>query len=129
MAKTITIKDGTGSANLMNGTYNVTSNTTGYSNESIDPKTLTVVDGTNNYELKISATGTLTLHVTESGEASGIPVVGAKFIRCDKNGTTYGNEITTNEQGNAIFTNVPFDSTTQVLVYYKQTASDGNHIR
>lgn len=123
----ITITDGVGSAQVLDGNYSVTANVDGYNNSSISPNSLEIVQGTNNYELKISADGTLTLHVSETGEASGKAVVGAKFIRCDSNGTTYGNEIQSDESGNAVFNNVPYGTTGAVKIYYKQTSSDGEH--
>ncbi|MBO4600683.1 MAG: hypothetical protein J5634_00380 [Bacilli bacterium] len=127
MNKQVIITNGVGTADLINGTYTVTSNTIGYDNTSINPSSLTVVDGTNSYNLTISATGTLTLHVTEDGTSSGTPVVGATFVRTDSGGTTYGSTITTDSNGDAVFDNVPFASTDAPLIYYKQTASDGDH--
>ena len=127
MAKTIVITNGTGSSNLINDTYAVTSDVLGYDNTSIDPSSVEVVKGTNTYSFTISATGTLTLHVTEDGTASGTPIVGATFIRTDSSGNEYGSAITTNQTGDAIFNNVPFDSTNAPTIYFKQTASDGNH--
>ena len=127
MAKTININNGTGSGELINGTYSVTAEVTGYDNTSIDPSSLTVVAGTNSYAFTISATGTLTLHVTEDGTSTGIPIVGATFYRTDSTGTEYGTVITTDSNGDAVFNNVPYDATSAPTIYYKQTASDGDH--
>ena len=127
MAKTVTITNGTGTAELINDTYSVTANVTGYDNTSINPNSLTVVSGTNNYAFSISATGTLTLHVTEDGTTTGTPIVGATFVRTDSAGTEYGSPITTDSNGDAVFNNMPFDATNAPTIYYKQTASDGNH--
>lgn len=127
MAKTVTITNGSGTANLINDTYTVTAESTGYNNLSIDPSSVTIENGTNSYAFTISATGTLTLHVTEEGTVGGTPIVGATFVRTDSVGTQYGNEITTDSSGNAIFNNVPFAQTDAPVIYYKQTASDGNH--
>ena len=127
MAKTITITNGTGTAELINDSYTVTSNTTGYDNTSILPSTVDITEGTNTYAFTISATGTLTLHVTEDGTSTGTPIVGATFIRTDATGNEYGSVITTDSNGDAIFNNVPFDATNAPTIYYKQTASDGNH--
>lgn len=123
----ITITNGEGSANVLNDSYSVESNVTGYLNTSIDPKTIEVVEGTNEYQLSISADGAFTLHVTETGETSGTPIVGAKFARCDSAGVTYGNEITTNENGEAVFQNVPYDANNAPTIYYKQISGDGTH--
>lgn len=123
----VIITNGVGSSNVLNGEYSITSNTTGYNNLSIDPSTLNVVEGTNEYELKIEAEGALTLHVTETGESTGTAVIGAKFIRCDSEGNTYGTEIETDSVGNAVFNNVPYDASNAPTIYYKQTSSDGEH--
>ena len=127
MAKDIIINNGTGSASIINGNYDVTANVTGYDNSSISPSNIQVTAGTNIYALTIAATGTLTLHVTEDGTASGTPIVGATFVRTDSEGNEYGSTITTNQEGNAVMSNVPFDTTTAPTIYYKQTASDQEH--
>ena len=127
MAKVITITNGTGTEKLINDTYAVTAEVTGYDNTSIDPSTLNVVEGTDSYAFTIAATGTLTLHVTGDGTSTGTPIVGATFIRTDSQGTEYGESITTDDTGNAVFNNVPFAETGAPLIYFKQTASDGDH--
>lgn len=127
MAKIIDITNGTGSSDLINGTYTVTSSVTGYDNTTINPSTITVDESTNEYSFTISATGTLTLHVTEDGTSTGTPIVGATFIRTDSLGNEYGNVITTDATGNAIFNNVPYADANAPIIYFKQTASDGDH--
>lgn len=127
MAKVVSITNGTGTAELINDTYTVTADVTGYDNNSIDPSTLNVVEGTDTYAFTISASGTLTLHVTDDGTTTGNPIVGATFIRTDSTGTEYGTIITTDASGNAVFNNVPFAETGAPTIYYKQTASDGDH--
>ena len=127
MAKSVTITNGTGTVDLINDTYTTTAEVTGYDNTSIDPSSITVDASTNTYAFTISATGTLTLHVTEDGTPTGTPIVGATFIRTDQAGTEYGTQITTDTNGDAVFNNVPYDSTNAPLIYYKQTASDGDH--
>ena len=127
MSKTVNITNGTGTAELINGTYSVTADVVGYDNSSINPASVSVVDGTNSYAFTIAATGTLTLHVTDDGTASGNPIVGAVFYRTDSAGTEYGTAITTDSNGDAVFNNVPFAASNAPTIYYKQTASDGNH--
>lgn len=127
MAKTITITNGSGSANVINGSYSVEAAVTGYNNASINPNSISVVEGTNTYAFTISATGTLTLHVTEDGTSSGTPVVGATFIRTDASGNEYGSAVTSDSNGDAVFNNMPYDSTNAPTIYFKQTASDGEH--
>lgn len=127
MAYNINIVNGEGSERILNGNYTVTSNTPGYDNSSINPSTVNVVEGTNEYTFKISANGTLTLHVTEDGTSGGTSIVGATFKRTDSTGTEYGNVITTDASGNAIFEHVPYDATNAPKIYYKQLTSDGSH--
>ena len=127
MEKIINITNGTGSESLINGNYTVTASAVGYNNCSIDPSSVNVVDGTNTYAFTIAATGTLTLHVTDDGTSTGNPIVGATFKRTDSTGTEYGNVITTDSNGDAIFNNVPFASSGAPLIYYKQLTSDGDH--
>ena len=127
MAKSVIITNGTGTSNLINDTYSVTASVTGYDNTSIDPTSISVVEGTNTYAFTISATGTLTLHVSEDGTSTGTPIVGATFVRTDSSGTEYGSPITSDSNGDAVFNNMPFDSTNAPTIYFKQTASDGDH--
>ena len=127
MAKIITITNGTGTGELINDTYTVTADVSGYNNTSIDPNSLNVVEGTDSYAFTIAATGTLTLHVTEEGTQAGTPIVGATFVRTDASGNEYGSTITTDTNGDAVFNNVPFADTNAPIIYFKQTASDGDH--
>ena len=127
MAKTITITNGEGTGAILNGNYSVGALVNGYDNSSINPSSVNIVAGTNSYAFTISANGTLTLHVSEDGTQSGTPIIGATFVRLDSNGQEYGNQITTNSEGNAIFENVPFASENAPIIYFKQTASDSEH--
>ena len=123
----ITITNGTGTESVLNDTYNVTANVIGYDNQTLTPTTVSVVEGTDTYNFKIGATGTLTIHVTEEGTTTSNPIVGAQFQRTDSTGTVYGPVITTDASGNAIFQNVPYSPTSAPIIYYKQISSDGNH--
>ena len=127
MAKTVTITDGVGTTELINGSFNITADVPGYDNSAIMPSQITVNASTNTYAFTISATGALTLHVTDDGTSTGNPIVGATFIRTDETGAEYGTSITTDTNGDAIFNNVPFDATAAPIIYYKQTSSDGDH--
>ncbi len=128
MSYTITIINGTGDDQILNGDYTVTASAVGYDNNSIQPNTITVIEGTDTYGFTIGATGTLTLHVTEDGLETGIPVVGATFRRTDAGGVElYGMVITSDEFGDAVFPNVPFADTGAPTVYYLQIDSDGEH--
>ena len=127
MAKIINITNGTGTGELINDTYTVTANVVGYDNTSITPSTLDVVEGTNSYQLSIASTGTLTLHVTDDGTSTGNPIVGATFYRTDSIGTEYGSILTSDTNGDVVFDNVPYAETGAPTIYFKQTASDGDH--
>lgn len=127
MAKIINIVGGTGSSELINGSYTVSAEVTGYDNASLNPQNVDITAESNEYSFTIAANGTLTLHVSEDGTAAGTPIVGATFIRTDATGNEYGEVITTNDEGNAVFNNVPYDTTNAPIIYFKQTASDGNH--
>ena len=121
---TVSIINGSGSIELTNGTYNATAVVNGYNANTLNPKNVTIVDNTDTYYFTISADGVLTLHVVDN---DGIDVVGARFIRTDSTGTVQGLEVTTNQNGNATFENVPFSNTSGLPIYYKQVASDGGH--
>ena len=127
MAKIVTITNGSGTSELINGTYTVEASVTGYDNTTINPSSLNVEAGTNTYAFTVGATGTLTLHVTDDGTTTGNPIVGATFVRTDSTGTSYGSAITTDSNGDAVFNNVPFAQTSAPTIYYQQTASDGEH--
>lgn len=123
----IRVVNGSGTKRLPNGEYNVTSNIPGYIDATLNPPKITIENNVKTYYFTVSAGGTLTLHVTDTGTDSGVPIIGAEFYRCDQEGITYGPAIITNDQGNAIFQNVPYDQTNAPEIYYIQTASDGEH--
>ena len=123
----IPINNGTGSQSVANGNYNVTVTSVGYDVSTLNPSTINVVEGTNDYSFTVGATGTLTIHVSDDGTATGNPIVGAVLYRTDSDGTTYGDPITTDCNGNAVFENVPYAATNAPTIYFKQTESDGSH--
>lgn len=127
MAHNIPITNGKGSLELVDGNYNVASIVPGYDDSTIDPVTIEVTEGVDEYSFTISATGTLVLHVSDDGTEIGVPIENATFSRCDSEGTPYGDPITSDVDGNATFNNVPFAEENAPVVYYKQTASDGEH--
>ena len=125
---TIPITNGKGSIELVNGVYNATAVVGGYDASTLDPKQITIIEGTNDYAFTISAKGVLTLHVTDSGDkVTGVQIIGAKFVRTDSTGTINGVEAVTDSDGNAIFRNVPFAPSGSTEIYYKQITSDGGH--
>ena len=127
MGKIINITNGVGEEELINGSYTVSSDVVGYDNTSINPSSVTLSEGVNTYNFTIAASGTLTLHVSEDGTSTGTPIVGAVFVRTDSTGQEYGDSITTDSNGDAVFSNVLFAETGAPVIYFKQTASDGDH--
>lgn len=124
----VQITNGKGSKEMVNGNYTVTSSIIGYDNSTINPNIQEITEGVDNYSFTVAATGTLTLHVSDDGTEIGIPIVGATFYRCDADGNQYGDAIISNDDGNVIFNNVPFDVDGNPLtIFFKQTASDGDH--
>jgi len=123
----VPITNGKGSLALVDATYTVTSTTVGYDDTTITPTSQEIVAGTESYSFTIAAAGTLTLHASDDGTEAGVPIVGATFMRCDAEGNTYGTAVTSDASGNAVFSNVPFAAESAPTIYYKQTASDGNH--
>lgn len=127
MEHLIPITNGRGTKEIVKGNYSVVAEVTGYNNDSINPSSIEIQDDIEEYHLTIAATGTLTLHVSDDGTEIGIPIVGATFIRCDAEGNTYGEEIVSNDDGEAVFNAVPFHADSAPEIYFKQTASDGEH--
>ena len=125
---TIPITNGKGSIELVTGTYNATAVAGGYDPSALSPSSITIIDETDTYAFTISAKGTLTLHVTDTGDPdTGVQIIGAKFVRTDSTGTINGPEISTNDDGNAVFNNVPFAASGSNKIYYKQISGDGGH--
>lgn len=127
MAKyTVNIENGVGTKNVVAGTYNVDAVVNGYDSSTLTPTSIDVTDSEGTFNFEIGATGTLTLKVTDKNDGTGTPIVGATFVRCDSEGTTYGDPVTSNEQGEAVLNYIPYGELAPV-VYFKQTASDGAH--
>ena len=124
---TINITNGVGEESILNGNYTVGANVNGYDNTTINPSSINVEEGTNTYSFTIAADGILTIHVTEDGTSTGVPVVGATFIRTDASGAEYGSAVTTDSNGDALLSNVPYAQENAPVIYFKQTASDGAH--
>lgn len=124
----VSITNGSGSSEILNGTYSITSNIKGYDNTTIDPKSVTFDVSTNTLELTIDGSATLTLHVSEDGTSSGTAVSGATFQRCNEDGSiSYGSPVTSDLTGNAVLEHLPYDIQDGMTIYYKQINSDGQH--
>lgn len=123
----VQITNGKGTIHLTDGTYKATALAEGYDVTTLEPKEVLIEQDKDTYAFTISATGTLTIHVTDAGEQSGSPVSGAKFIRTTNTGTSLGIEAISGQDGNAIFNNVPFSESGNIKIYYRQITSDGEH--
>ena len=125
---TIPITNGKGSIELVTGKYKATAVVEGYDVSTLNPTSVDIIDSTDTYAFTISAKGTLTLHVTDTGNPdTGVQIVGAKFVRTDNVGNVIGSEIVTNQDGNAVFNTVPFSASGNITIYYKQISGDGGH--
>ncbi len=121
----LTFTNGTVESPIMDGSYTSTTNSTGYDETT---GTVNVIDGTNSYTVTAAASGTLTLHVTDTGTAGGTAITTASFYRTDSTGVAhYGDVHSPNGSGNVVFANVPYAAASAPDIYIIQTASDGYH--
>ncbi len=124
----VTITNGNGSQVMQAGTYDVTATAVGYDTSTLTPKTFTATGDPATQAFTISANGTLTLTVNDTGAAGGTPVTGGTFVMTDETGAAeYGQPVTVDGSGNAVFDNVPYGTAGQPFtLYFKQlTAADG----
>ncbi len=128
---TVTITNGTGSQAMQRGAYAVTAEANGYDPSTLNPQTYTATDSENTQAFTLSANGTLTFVVNDTGAAGGTPITGGTIVMTDATGTTeYGQPVTIDAGGNAVFENVPYGTTTEPFqLYFKQlTTADGYNI-
>ncbi len=125
----VTITNGNGSQAMQKGTYNVTATANGYDVSTLTPSTFTATESAGSESFTLSANGTLTFNVNETGAAGGTPVTGGTIIMTDATGTTeYGTAVTISATGEAVFDNVPYGATgTPFQLYFKQLTTDDNH--
>ncbi len=127
----VTITNGNGSQAMQRGTYNVTATANGYDASTLSPNTFTATDATGSQAFTLSANGTLTFNVNDTGAAGGAPITSGTLVMTDATGTTeYGQAVTIGADGNAVFANVPYGTTGEpVQLYFKQlTTADGYNV-
>lgn len=124
----VTITNGQGSQSMKNGTYDVTAvSAPGYDLTTLSPTTFTATGEGATGTFTLSASGTLTINVNETGAQGGTPITSGSIIMTNQDGTEqYGQAVTISSSGDAIFSNVPFISTGFPL-YFKQLSTDENH--
>ena len=126
----VTITNGTGTQNMKAGTYNViATSANGYDVTTLSPTTFTASTTAGSGAFTLSATGTLTFIVNETGASGGTPITSGTIVMTDAGGNTqYGSAVTINTNGEAVFNNVPYGSTeTPFTLYFKQLSTDDNH--
>lgn len=126
----VTITNGTGSQNMKAGTYSVSAvDAFGYDATTLAPTTYTASQSAGSGAFTLSATGTLTLIVNETGASGGTPITAGSIVMTDSTGNTqYGTAVTINASGEAVFNNVPYGtSETPFTLYFKQLSTDDGH--
>ncbi len=125
----VTITNGNGSEAMQKGTYTVTATANGYDTSTLTPTTYTATETAGSQSFTLSANGTLTFNVNETGAAGGTPITSGSIIMTDATGTEeYGQAITIDASGNAVFANVPYgDASTPFNLYFKQLSTDEAH--
>lgn len=126
----VTITNGTGSQRMQIGTYDVTATASGYDVSTLTPKTFTATDAAQTQAFTLTADGTLTFIVNDTGAAGGTPITSGTIVMTDETGTTeYGSPVTIGADGSAVFNNVPYGTAGEPFtLYFKQltTADDYN---
>ncbi len=125
----VTITNGSGSQAMQSGTYNVTATASGYDASTLSPTTFTATANAGTGAFTLSANGTLTFNVNETGAAGGTPITSGSLIMTNATGTEdYGQAVTIGTDGNAVFANVPYgDAGTPFTLYFRQLSSDDDH--
>ena len=126
----VTIINGNGSQTMQMGEYNVSAiYAPGYDMTTLSPTTYSVNSSVTTGQFTISATGILTMVFNETGAVGGTPITSGTVVMTDATGSTqYGAVVNIDENGTAIFNNVPYGSEQSAYtLYFKQLTSDENH--
>ncbi len=125
----VTITNGNGSQAMQKGTYTVTATANGYDVSTLSPTTFTASENEGSQAFTLTANGTLTINVNETGAEGGTPITSGSIIMTDASGTeNYGSAVNIDASGNAVFSNVPYASAdTPFQLYFKQLSTDDDH--
>ena len=125
----VTITNGVGSQAMKVGDYNVSAQAAGYQATTLDPTTFTALDTTHTASFTLSADGTLTFIVNDTGAEGGTAITSGSIVMTDQSGNTqYGSPVNIDQNGNAVFANVPYGSqSTPYVLYFKQLSTDADH--
>ena len=124
----VQITNGQGSAKMQSGNYAVTVNANGYDATTLSPDSYTATSGgVGNFT--VSACGVLTIVFNETGAEGGAPIESGSVVMTDETGEIqYGSPVSINENGEAVFNNVPFNLDTPYQLHFKQLSSDEEHM-
>ncbi len=124
----VNITNGTGSQRMQRGTYTVSATADGYDVSTLEPKTYTATDSAGSQAFTLSANGTLTFIVNDTGAAGGTPITSGTIVMTDATGTTeYGQPVNISATGEAVFENVPYGTAAEPFqLYFKQLTTDEN---
>lgn len=123
--KTVTFVDGKAvGVSMPVGTYTMVSNTLrGYTTATAAP--FTVTPGATQVTVKLTAAGTLTVHVSDDLDDD---IIAGSLQLCSQDGLTlYGSPASIGTDGVATFQNVPYDSITPLTLWVKQLQTDYLH--
>ncbi len=128
---TVNITNGSGSQVMQKGTYTVSATAAGYDVSTLSPTTYTASESAGSQAFTLSANGTLTFIVNDTGADGGTPITSGTIVMTDATGTTeYGQAVSINANGEAVFENVPYGTADSPFqLYFKQlTTADGYNV-
>lgn len=126
----VNFTNGSASQAMKAGTYSVEATSApGYDLSTLSPTSFTATTSAGSQAFTLSATGTLTFVVNETGAQGGTAVTGGTIVMTDSTGSVeYGSAVNISSNGEAVFNNVPYgDGTSPYTLYFKQLTSDDGH--
>ena len=126
----VEIINGQGTTAMKAGTYTVSATEApGYDVTTLSPTTFTATTSASTGAFTLSANGTLTFVVNETGASGGTPVTSGTIVMTDSTGTTeYGTAVTISATGEAVFDNVPHGTQeAPYTLYFRQLTTDADH--